>query len=349
MSENRFVDYAQHGGCSMKLAPKRLQGLLDGLGGSSSERGGWPDAVVSEVGGQNVASSVDVVLPMIDDPALFGRIVVNHVLSDIYAAGATPVFALSILGIPKPGKEVVDEEAFNREIDAEVQRMLLAANEALREAGVVSAGGHTLMDHALFFGMAATGTVTDGRAVSNAAAEPGDVLVLTKPVGTSVATKLWKVAPESKGDFGDVVEAMLRSNRTPSELMRILSRCACTDVTGFGLCGHLHNMLRASGTAARLEVAEIPIFPSVSSHRYETDTSTRLLEANEEFLQGHLRGSTGEVDLPLLLDAQVSGGLLISIPPGEADHFQAELRQHGEESWVIGEVTTGPAGTITLG
>ena len=333
----------------MKLAPARLQNLLDALGESSSKQNGWPDAVPSQIGRQGVASSVDVVLPMIDDAASFGRIVVNHVLSDLYAVGATPVFALSILGVPKPDDTVVDEEAFNQEIDAEVQRMLVAADEALRHADVLSAGGHTLMDHVLFFGMAATGTVPDGQAISNSTATAGDVLVLTKPIGTSVATKLWKSKPESKDEFGDVVEAMLRSNRVPSEAMRTLSRCACTDITGFGLCGHLHNMLRASGASALLRVADIPVFPSVASHRYpRTDTSTRLLEENEKFFKGHLRGYDPDADLSLLLDAQVSGGLLIAMPPDEVDRFQAELRLHGEESWVVGEVTAGTAGAITL-
>ncbi len=349
MSERRFVDYARHGGCSMKLAPTRLEGLLGALDGFSNGNSGWPDAAITQLGAQQVASSVDVVLPMIDDAVLFGRIVVNHVLSDLYAVGAEPIFALSILGVPKPADDEVDKDAFNREIDAEVQPMLVAADEALREAGAISAGGHTLMDHALFFGMAATGRIPHGQAISNTTAEQGDILVLTKPIGTSVATKIWKTKEESKEDFGDVVEALLRSNRQVSLAMRQLSRCACTDVTGFGLCGHLHNMLRASGVSAIVRNAEVPVFPSVREHRYRhANTATRLLESNREFLEGHLHHDLPEAELALLLDAQVSGGLLISMPPNEVDRFQEQLREQNEETWIIGEVAGGTPGDITL-
>jgi|GEM_PF-264173 len=349
MSKRRFVDYARHGGCSMKLAPTRLQGLLAPLRTSANGSGGWPDAGVSDIGSQHVASSVDVVLPMIDDPVLFARIVVNHVFSDLYAVGADPVFALSILGIPEPGKTVDDHEAFNREIDAEVQRMLLAAEEALREAHVASAGGHTLMDHALFFGMAATGTFADERVISNEDATAGDVLVLTKPIGTSVATKLWKFDANSKDEFGDVVAAMLQSNRGASLAMRPLERCACTDVTGFGFLGHLHNMLRASSAAAIVRLDEVPIFESVRSRpRMKDETGTRLLEPNREFLHGHIRDGAKDVDLSLFLDAQVSGGLLVSVPPHDLDSFQAQMRANGEDAWVVGEVVKGDAGTIIL-
>lgn len=348
MSDLRFVDYARHGGCSMKLAPARLQNLLAPLAGNSNGGGGWPDAAVSPIGSQEVASSVDVVLPMIDDPVLFGRIVVNHVFSDLYAVGATPVFALSILGVPQ-APEDVDEDAFNREIDTEVQRMLLAADRALEETGVLSAGGHTLMDHALFFGMAATGRFEEGPPISNAGAAVGDALVLTKPIGTSVATKRWKLDDDSNGEFGDVVEAMLRSNRTAARAMRSVERCASTDVTGFGLCGHLHNMLRASGVAAELRSGETPVFDSVSSLvDRETDGGTRLLEPNRAFLADHLEVQAPSADVSLFLDAQVSGGLLISMPTSDVGGFQTEMRAQGEEAWVIGEVTGGPPGAITL-
>jgi selenide,water dikinase len=350
MSEKRFVDYARHGGCSMKLAPGRLKALLGSLDGFSNGRRGWPDADISKVGAQRVASSVDVVLPMIDDPAQFGRIVVNHVLSDLYAVGAEPIFALSILGIPKSPDDEADEDAFNRAIDAEVELMLLAADEELRAAGATSAGGHTLMDHALFFGMAATGGFPDGEPISNRTAEDGDVLVLTKPIGTSVATKLWKTKEESKDDFGDIVDALLRSNRQASLAMRELSHCACTDVTGFGLCGHLHNMLRASEVSGVLRTDDVPVFASVVGHPYsDTDTSTRLLTSNREFLRSHLPGLNDDDPRHLLLlDAQVSGGLLIAMPPGDVDLFQARMREHDEETWIVGEVTTGKPGEIAL-
>ena len=181
-------------------------------------------------------------------------------------------------------------------------------------------------------------------------AEAGDVLVLTKPVGTSIATKLWKTEPDSKNEFGDVIESMLQSNRVASEAMLKLERCACTDITGFGLCGHLHNMLRASRLSATLVVKDIPVYESVTEHGYAESTETRIYEPNRKYLDAHLRNieSVEESALPIYIDAQVSGGLLISMTPGEVDRFIEELRASGEEAWVVGEVGKGEPGVITL-
>jgi len=352
MKDRRFVDYARHGGCSMKLEPGRLRKLLGSLRAFSDDDAEWPDASISPIGNGKVASSVDIVLPMIDDPGLFGRIVVNHVLSDLYAVGASPVFALSILGMPEPDEKAGDreKEAFNRRIDGEVRQMLIAADEELAEAKVLGGGGHTLMDHVLFFGMAATGSLPPGGEISHKAAAVGDALVLTKPLGTSIATKLWKTETDSKEEFGDVIAGMLRSNRVASEAMLKLERCACTDITGFGLCGHLHNMMRASRRSATLAVADVPIYESVTKHRYASNTETRIFEPNRKYLDAHLRNldSVEERALPIYLDAQVSGGLLISMSPGEVGRFTDELKANGEKAWVVGEVGNGEPGTIAL-
>jgi selenide,water dikinase len=285
---------------------------------------------------------------MVDDPELFGQIVVYHVLSDLYAVRAKPRFALNILGVPLQEGEVSEEST--RSIDADITLMLSAAHDALAAEGVLGAGGHTLMDHALFFGMAATGEFSEVEPVSNAGAEPGDALVLTKRIGTSVATKLWRTEPERKGEFSDVLEGMLRSNRAAAEVMSGLDRCACTDVTGFGFLGHLHNMLNASGMSARIDVSEVPVYESVRSLETEVDTRTRIFEPNRRFFGKKIENNAGlsEDQLAVHLDAQVSGGLLISMATGAVDAFRREMSRRGEAAWVVGEVSAGDPGAIEL-
>jgi selenide,water dikinase len=354
IEQRRFIEYAEHGGCAAKLDATRLQGLLAPF---ANDRTGWTDAGVATVGGRRYASSVDVVLPMIDDPALFGQIVVTHVLSDLYAVGATPVFALNILGVPKTpmqdfeGRELSEEQEADAidEIDANVKAMLCAADAMLEEIGVARLGGHTLMLEALAFGLAATGTLPEGRVISNDAAEPGHLLVLTKPVGTSIATKCWKGNSEIRERFADVVEGMLRSNRDASEAMRGLERCACTDITGFGLLGHLQNMLSASQVSAVIEVAEVPVYESVAA-AIKPEHSTRIFKSNLAFVERYADdlSELSDIERLLLIDAQISGGLLVSLPPKQVDSYLEELRERGVSGVVIGSVASGEPGRISL-
>lgn len=352
-SSKRFVDLAHHGGCSQKFEPVRLRELLAPL--ASSDSPGWSDAGISVVGEQIFASSVDVVLPMIDDPELFGRIVAIHVLSDLYAVGARPVFALNVLGIPEryhhpshsPPPEIDSGE--RGLIDAEVQLMLVAAMGEIEAAGAKVVGGHTLKFDVLVYGLAATGLVAGEREISVAGAEAGDLLVLTKPIGTSVATKSWKATECGTSEFSDVVAGMLRSNRNASEAMASLSRCACTDVTGFGFLGHLQNMLGASKVSAALEVADMPVYAS-SKEKVTEDLGTKIFEPNRDYVAPHVRNLEllDEREKLLWMDAQISGGLLISMPADEVDAYRRVLDEAGEECWVVGEVTGGEAGTVTL-
>jgi selenide,water dikinase len=348
MNPKKFIDYAHHGGCSAKLEAPRLRDLLAPL----DEEAGFSDAGVAYTGGRGYASSVDVVLPMIDDPEVFGRIVVVHVLSDLYAVGAKPLFAMNVLALPKPEDDDPDPGATNRAIDADVREMLLAADSLLEQTGVERVGGHSLVLESLFFGLAATGLLPEGGGTSNAAARPGDVLVLTKPVGTSIATKSWKAEKAGREDFEDVVAGMLRFNQAASEAMLELTRSSCTDVSGFGLLGHLHNMLLASKVSARIECEAVPVYETVTEAlpELEPDHNTRIFDSN----LAYVRASVENIDRLddkrklLFLDAQISGGLLVAVPPGEKNDFLAGLKRGGDRGWVIGSVGEGPAGAITL-
>lgn len=348
MTVKKFIDYAQHGGCSAKLEAPRLRNLLAPVMGE----GGFSDAGLATVGRRSCASSVDVVLPMIDDPEIFGRIVVVHVLSDLYAVRAQPLFAMSVLALPKPEKDDPDPNATNAAIDAEAQKMIVAADSLLDKMGVARVGGHSLVLESLFFGLAATGLVPNDGGTSNAGARPGDVLVLTKPVGTSIATKSWKGGGANRDEFEDVVTGMLHSNEAASQAMSTLSRCGCTDITGFGLLGHLYNMLLASGVSAQVECDAIPVYDSVKAvlPHVEPDHNTRIFKSNLAYVRESVENLAhlDEKQKLLFFDAQISGGLLVSVPDGEVDGFLRTLEAGGDAGQVIGTVDRGAKGTISL-
>ncbi len=338
----RFIDLAHHGGCSQKCDAARLSRLLAPFTHTSGALG--PDAGLTQVGERVLASSVDVVLPMVDDPALFGRIVTAHVLSDLYAVGASPLFGLNVLGLP--GTAV---GGINSEVDERIREMLSAANEALEDEGATCAGGHTISFDVLFFGMAVTGEVSKKGGIGHGNAQAGDCLVLTKPLGVSVATKAWKMTDLPPEAFPDVLEGMLCSNRTASKAMLTLDRCACTDISGFGLLGHLHNLLVASGVAATVNVDSIPVY-ATARDRITADSATRILDPNLAFVDPFVSNlaQLDEADRLLLADAQISGGLLVAVARSDVAGYLAALREGGGEGWIIGDVIEGGAGTVTL-
>jgi selenide,water dikinase len=333
----RFIDLAIHGGCSRKVGGIRLEELLKPLGGD----GLWADAGLVEIDGLQLASTVDVVLPMIDDPTLFGQIVIAHVLSDIYAASAEPLFAVNVLGLPA-GSPANDEP---------VREMLASAASALRACGAVLLGGHSIEHAELLYGLAATGRVV-GAPLSPAGAQVGDVLVLTKPLGTSVATTVWKDDRAAITEFSDVVEGMTRTNSAAAELMRRAKARACTDVTGFGFLGHLHNLLRGSGVAARVDCRAVPRYESTIRWAATKERGTRLLEANEDFVFAHvhIENSTAgeETGRLFLYDAQVSGGLLGAVPPQSLALLARAAEELEQPYWQVGVIQEGVAGDIVL-
>lgn len=332
----RFIDLAIHGGCSRKVDGLRLEELIKPLGGS----GLWADAGLIEIGDTEFVSTVDVVLPMIDDPTLFGQIAVAHVLSDVYAASAEPLFAVNILGVPgSPGN------------DDPIREMLSSADTALRTCGATPLGGHSIEHAELLFGLAATGRVVT-TPLSPGGARVGDALVLTKALGTSVATTVWKDNRAAIAEFSDVVAGMTRTNRAAAELLRRVQARACTDVTGFGFMGHLHNLLRASGLAARIDLVAIPRYESTIRWAAAKSHGTRLLEANEDFVLGHVHqeepAADGGSDRLFIYDAQVSGGLLGAVPAEHLPLLASVADELEQAYWQVGTIEEGPPGDIVL-
>ena len=207
-----------------------------------------------------VIQTVDFFPPIVDDPYDFGAIAVVNALSDVYAMGGVPLLALNIVCFP---------EDLPKEI---LGRILLGGMDAAREAGVVIAGGHTVKDREPKYGLAVTGVVHPNRIVTNAATAAGDNLVLTKPLGSGIITTAAKAGVTDDATLAGAVAAMRQLNRAASEVMQEAGVKAATDITGFGLIGHLLGMLRASGTGAALSMSSVPLLPGVRGPRRARDS-----------------------------------------------------------------------------
>lgn len=284
-----------------------------------------------------LVQTVDVFTPIVDDPYAFGLVAAANALSDVYAKGGRPLLALNVVGFPR--KLPLD-------ILADILR---GGADKAAEAGVLIVGGHSIDDPEPKYGLAVTGLVHPGRFVTNGGARPGDLLYLTKPLGTGVITTGIKQEKTPPALADEVVRVMATLNRAASEAMMEVGVHAATDVTGYGLLGHLHEMATASGVGARVSAAAVPLIEGA-----------RVLAAagaiaggtarNLEWLADKVRwAGVDEVTRLLLADAQTSGGLLLAVPPERAGALEAALRARGVATVArIGEVTAPAAPPLTV-
>lgn len=286
-----------------------------------------------------LALTIDVFTPIVDDPYAFGAIAAANALSDIYAMGAKPIAMLSFVGFPRG--------TLPWEI---LEQTLLGGAEKAREAGVDVVGGHTVDDPEPKCGYAVVGTVHPDRIISNATGRPGDLLVLTKPLGSGILSTAIKndlLGPEA---VARVIEVMSTLNRGACEAMLAVGVDACTDVTGFGLLGHLHEMAAASGLTAVVHAGAVPILPEVLDFIADGVVPGGSV-ANQTFLEPFVQWSAGvgEAMRVALADAQTSGGLLIAVPSARVDELVGALSAAPTPVVaVIGELVEGTAGEIRV-
>jgi selenide,water dikinase len=286
-----------------------------------------------------LVATVDFFTPIVDDPYDFGRIAAANALSDVYAMGATPLLALNLVGWPRGNLPL--------EMLGDVLR---GGQDVAREAGVLVLGGHSVDDPEPKYGMVAIGEVHPDRIVTLARARAGDVLVLTKPIGTGVLTTALKRDLATAAELAPAVTSMTTLNAGAARAMLAVGVHAATDVTGFGLLGHLHNMLLASGVAAELEARAIPLLARAAdlAARGAVPGGT---QRNRDALAAHVRFAAGvdEATRTLLYDAQTSGGLLLAVPADRAAALVAALeRERTPIAARIGRIVTGPPGTIAV-
>ena len=295
------------------------------------------DAAVYRISADRaLVATVDFFTPIVDDPFDFGRIAAANALSDLYAMGARPLFALNIVGFPR---DRLDENLLGE--------ILRGGSEIAREAGIAVVGGHSVDDVEPKYGMCAIGEVHPDAIIRNSTARPGDVLVLTKPIGTGIIATAIKNEAAPPDAVRTAIASMTTLNRGASDAMREVGVHAATDVTGFGLLGHLRNMLRASAVGAHLHAPAIPLLPYA------------LELANAGHIPGGTHRNLADIDVQwddaipetlrlVIADAQTSGGLLIALPEENVAALQRSLVAHSAPTAAVIGTLTGSTGHIRV-
>lgn len=341
-------------GCAAKLGMAELDDVLGrAFGPNATAAGGTDhttsdgigigdDAAVVPLGGGRVVATTDFFTPIVDDPRVWGHVAATNAIGDIHAMGGTPTAALVVLGWP----------AGSRHDD--LDDVLTGLRDGAAADGVAIVGGHSIDAAAPFVGLAVLGEM-DGVPLRQDAARPGDALVLAAPVGTGIATTAALRAPvvDSRpgGPLHDVLAAavavMTRSNHDVVGVARTHDVAAATDVTGFGLLGHLHRMARGSGVDVEVDAASVPVLPGVVDLA-RADVVPGGSRRNGAFVAERAGVATDPVTLAVLADAQTSGGLLLAVRPERAPSLVADLRELGHEAARIGTVAGSGAGAITV-
>lgn len=276
-----------------------------------------------------IVQTIDFFPPVVDDPYIYGQIAATNALSDVYAMGGTPRTALNLVGYP--------DDKLSLDWLGEILR---GGAERCHAAGAVIVGGHTVRDAEIKFGYAITGTIHPQHIITNAAARPGDKLVLTKPLGTGFVTTAHKANTCPEETFAAACASMVQLNVIGRDAMLEAGAHSATDVTGFGLAGHAYEMAKGSQTTLVLELSRLPLLPGAErlAHR---PFLTRASATNASYVAAGLRieGSVDPVRLEFFYDAQTSGGMLISVPADKADALVTSARSKGAQSaCIVGEV-----------
>lgn len=280
-----------------------------------------------------IVQTVDFFTPIVDDPYDFGRIAAANALSDVYAMGGRPLTAMNLVCFPLGTLDI-----------SVLREILRGGMDKLREAKVALVGGHSVEDSELKYGLSVTGVIDPGEIITNAGALPGDVLILTKPLGTGIINTAVKAGMAGKDAVDAVIDEMSRLNRQASEAMQEVGVHACTDITGFGLLGHACEMMQSSGVGMEINAASVPVFSGavefarmglVPGGTYRNrDFRTSMVEFAPDVV---------EWASDVLFDPQTSGGLLIALPAGRSKILLSKLRATGHAgASVIGKIVEEP-------
>ncbi|MHB0776055.1 selenide, water dikinase SelD [Halomonas sp. WWR20] len=331
MSAIRLTQYSHGAGCGCKIAPDVLDSILAKAGPGATHHNlivgnqGREDAAVYDLGdGRGMIATTDFFMPIVDDPFDFGRIAATNAISDVYAMGGTPVMALAILGWPL--------DKLPADIAGDV---ISGAQSVCRELGLALAGGHSIDSPEPIFGLAVNGLVDLDHLKLNKGAKPGDLLYLTKPLGVGMLTTAEKRGLLQTGHHDLARNTMLESNIIGAELARVEGVHAMTDVTGFGLAGHLSEVCSASGVAAHIHFGKLPRLAEAEAYRRQGALPGGT-ERNRQAL-GTSLPKMDEAHWQWLCDPQTSGGLLLAVDPAWADDVERIGRAHGLTLEAFGE------------
>lgn len=332
MEQVKLTQYSHGAGCGCKISPAVLDTILH----SGPERVSFPalvvgnesrdDAAVYDPGDGNcIVSTTDFFMPIVDDPFTFGAIASVNAISDVYAMGAEPVMAIAILGWPlsKLSPEVA-------------RRVLDGGREVCQQAGIPLAGGHSIDCPEPVFGLAVTGRVKKEHLKRNNTGRAGDALYLTKPLGTGIVTTAQKKGIVEEDHLREAVKTMLTLNRLGSVFGKLPYVHALTDVTGFGLLGHLAEVCDGSGLSATIRFAEVPMFPFLEKYIRQNSIPGGMSRNWESY--GNRTSGVGEAQRAILADPQTSGGLLVAVDNARVADFEKVLTQHGADARPFGHL-----------
>lgn len=352
--ENKAISFCHGGGCTAKLGPAVLERVLSRIpkpprdpnllvGYDSKD-----DAAVYRLSDDcAIVQTLDFFPPMVDDPHTFGMIAAANALSDIYAMGGTPVTALNIVCFPQDWDLNL------------LGQVLLGGAEKVREAGASLCGGHSINDADVKYGLSVTGIIRPDRVTANIGARPGDVLILTKPLGVGIVCTARRVGGAKAASMEEAVRSMTTLNKYAAAVLRNYDVHACTDVTGFGFLGHLCEMLAGSpeqrsacgrdhALSARIEAGRLPCICGVPQY-VEDFYLTAAAQRNRNHVGARVKFARAEFwQEELLFDPQTSGGLLAALPEAEASHCLSDLEKLGLPCAAVGRVTEPGEPTVVV-
>ncbi len=342
MTEYDLLSTVEYGGCSAKLSAKDLGHALAGLPATPHPNlmvdiETHDDAGVYKINEElALIQTTDFFSPVCADPYEFGQIASANALSDIYAMGGELLSAMNLVGFPAD----VPLEVLNRILEGGIHKVI--------EAGGVMMGGHTIVNDVPLYGLAVTGKVHPLKVITNAAATPGDVLLLTKPLGAGIIMAGKRIGEVSDADYRAVLESMKQLNKAAVPIMQKYGVKCATDITGFGLAGHALKLAQASGVGIRVNTSELPVFNGADP-LLSMGCIPGACFRNLEFVEAHGRFHTQITyeQKMLSMDAQTSGGLLICCPPAYANQMLDELKHAGyTHSMAIGQVISDYVGIL---
>ena len=343
-AEPRLTSLSHGGGCGCKIAPGVLSEILRGTAGMPIPKEllvgieTSDDAAVYQLNDeQALVATTDFFMPIVDDPFDFGRIAATNAISDVYAMGGRPILALALVGMP-----------INVLSTATIGRVLEGGAAVCRSAGIPVAGGHTIDSVEAIYGLVALGLVHPKRVKRNADAQPGDLLVLGKPLGVGVMSAALKKGELGEAGYAQMIATTTQLNTPGPDLAELPGVHAITDVTGFGLAGHGLEMARGARCGIAIDWSAVPLLPGVrtlAAQGFVTGASARNWAGYGTEVS--LPANFAAEDCALLTDPQTSGGLLVACTPAALDAVKAVFRRHGfEQAAVLGQVlpATAPPG-----
>jgi len=346
-SKIRLTQMVTSAGCAAKIFPHILSDALKGVTWPTNDNvlvgfEGKDDAGVYKINDElALIHTTDFFTPVVDDPYTYGQIAAANALSDVYAMGGTPINALNILAFPQ------------KEDISIIKEILSGGADKVKEANCVIIGGHSVDITNILYGLAVTGTIHPKNIKGNDGARQGDVLILTKSLGTGVLNNMVKFSELSEKIYNELISSMTRLNKNASECMVRADANACTDVTGFGLAGHGMQLAKASKVNLVIDAIKLPVLEGALT-AVENNFLTRGDKSNREYTKDFYatKGNINEAIEHLIFDPQTSGGLLITVPEKNAEAMLSDIKNNGDErAAIVGHVdilNEYPQGTIIL-